>query len=114
MANDTKKEKKNKKDKRHFWKDFKVELKKVIWPTPKQLVNSTVAVITIVLITAIIVFALDFVFENLNKYGIDNLKNALESTSQSTENEAEETNNAEETVTDEGEQNPTTENNVEE
>ena len=27
---------KNKKDNRHFFKDFKAELKKVIWPTPKQ------------------------------------------------------------------------------
>ena len=28
--------------KKHFFKDFKAELKKVIWPTPKQLVNNTV------------------------------------------------------------------------
>ena len=52
-----KKESKNEnKVKKHFFKDFKAELKKVIWPTPKQLVNNTVAVITIVLITAVIVF----------------------------------------------------------
>ena len=54
--------KKESKDKKHFFKDFKAELKRVIWPTPKQLVNNTVAVITIVLITPIIVFALDLVF----------------------------------------------------
>ena len=47
------------KNKRHFWKDFKAELKKVVWPTPKQLINNTVAVVTIVLITAAIVFVLD-------------------------------------------------------
>lgn len=51
------------KDKKHFMKDFKAELKKVIWPTPKQLVNNTVAVITVVLITAVIVLVLDFAFE---------------------------------------------------
>lgn len=68
-----------KKEKKHFWKDFKAELKKVIWPTPKQLVNNTVAVVTIVIITAAIVFALDLVFESLNKYGINNIRNAVES-----------------------------------
>jgi len=42
-----KKESKNEnKVKKHFFKDFKAELKKVIWPTPKQLVNNTVAVVT--------------------------------------------------------------------
>ena len=50
-------DKKEKKENKHFFKDFKAELKRVIWPTPKQLVNNTVAVITIVLITAVIVFA---------------------------------------------------------
>ena len=65
------------KDKKHFFKDFKAELKKVIWPTPKQIINNTVAVITIVLITAIIVFALDLTFEMLNKYGVDKLKDVV-------------------------------------
>ena len=73
------KETKNKKETKHFFKDFKAELKKVIWPTPKQLVNNTVAVITIVLITAVIVFALDFVFEKMNTYGINKIKEAVES-----------------------------------
>ncbi len=70
---------KTKKEKKHFFKDLKAELKKVIWPTPKQLVNNTIAVITIVLITAVIVFALDFVFETANTYGVDALKSAIES-----------------------------------
>ena len=46
----------NSKNKKSFAKDFKAELKKVIWPTPKQLLNNTIAVVTIVLITAAIVF----------------------------------------------------------
>ena len=62
-----KKSKKEEKNKRHFFKDFKAELKRVVWPTPKQLVNSTVAVITIVLVIGVIVFALDMGFELLNK-----------------------------------------------
>ncbi len=73
------KEAKSKKDKKHFFKDFKAELKKVIWPTPKQLVNNTVAVITIVLITAAIVFVLDFAFEKMNTFGINKLKAKVES-----------------------------------
>ena len=63
--------------KKHFFKDFKAELKKVIWPTPKQLVNNTVAVVTIVLITAVIVFALDAVFDLGNKYGITKLQSIV-------------------------------------
>ena len=66
-----KKEEKNIKDKTSFMKKFKAELKKVVWPTPKQLFNNTVAVLSIVLITAIIVFVLDITFESMNKYGIN-------------------------------------------
>ena len=74
-----KKENKNEnKLKKHFFKDFKAELKKVIWPTPKQLVNNTVAVVTIVLITAVIVFALDAIFDLGNKYGITQLQNIVD------------------------------------
>lgn len=70
-------DKKEKKENKHFFKDFKAELKRVIWPTPKQLVNNTVAVITIVLITAVIVFALDFVFKTVDDYGINKLKEVV-------------------------------------
>ena len=64
---DTKKSKKEEKNKRHFFKDFKAELKRVVWPTPKQLLNSTIAVITIVLVIGVTVFILDMGFELLNK-----------------------------------------------
>lgn len=70
-------DKKEKKEKKHFLKDFKAELKRVIWPTPKQLVNNTVAVITIVLITAIIVFVLDLAFETVNNYGVNKLREVV-------------------------------------
>ena len=82
MPKETKKQdvkKQDSKNKKHFMKDFKAELKRVIWPTPKQLLNNTVAVITVVLITAAIVFALDFVFENMNTYGINKLKEVVDS-----------------------------------
>ncbi len=68
------------KNKKSFFKDFKAELKKVIWPTPKQLVNNTAAVVVIVIITAAIVFALDFAFEALNKYGINPIKSKVRGT----------------------------------
>ena len=73
-----KKAKKEEKNKRHFWKDFKAELKKVVWPTPKQLLNSTVAVVVIVLVVGIIVFTLDFVFEQINSKGINALQTTLQ------------------------------------
>ena len=74
-----------KKERKHFFKNFKAELKKVIWPTPKQLVNNTVAVITIVLITTIIVFALDLVFEKLNTHGVNKLKELVGNSVENTE-----------------------------
>ena len=87
----SKNDKKEKKENKHFFKDFKAELKRVIWPTPKQLVNSTVAVIVIVLITAAIVFILDLVFEVANKQGVNRIKKFVESYNeqkQNTENQA--------------------------
>ena len=65
------------KNKKHFWKDFKAELKKVIWPTPKQVINNTIAVIVIVLITAVIVFVLDVLFDLINEKGINKLKSNI-------------------------------------
>ena len=84
---DTKKSKKEDKIKKHFFKDFKAELKRVVWPTPKQLLNSTVAVITIVLVIGVLVFLLDMGFELLNKQNAK-LQNNLQSkyTNSSVEN----------------------------
>ena len=85
---DNKKEKTSKKDKKSFFKSFKAELKKVSWPTPKQLINNTTAVVVIVLILAAIVFVLDSAFGAVNKYGIDNIKKSVVST-EKTNNETE-------------------------
>lgn len=75
-----KEQKKKNKDKKSFGKDFKSELKKVVWPKPAELFKSTVAVIAIVILISVIVFCLDFVFESMNKYGIDKIKNAVQTT----------------------------------
>ena len=93
--------KENTKNKKSFSKDFKAELKKVVWPTPKQLLNNTVAVITIVLITAAIVFVLDFVFESMNKHGIDKIKTVIDNTSTSENTSVSEDSTTEENETDE-------------
>ena len=93
-----KKEVKNNKDKTSFTKSFKAELKKVIWPTPKQLFNNTVAVITIVLVTAAIVCILNLAFESLNKHGVEKIKESIQTTStNSTDNNTTETETTEDT-----------------
>ena len=71
----------DKKEKKNFLKEFKAELKRVSWPTPKQIVNNTVAVITIVLTICIVVFVLDVIFESLNTYGVEKLKALVTSSS---------------------------------
>lgn len=85
----SKNDKKEKKENKHFFKDFKAELKRVIWPTPKQLANNTVAVIVVVLIIAAIVFVLDLAFENINSHGIDKIKQIVDSQNVETETNTE-------------------------
>ena len=67
MAKETKNKannsKKEKKEKSTFFRDFKAELKKVTWPTPKQLATKTSIVIAIVILISVIVFVLDTVFD---------------------------------------------------
>ena len=92
MAKEAKKTNNVKKEKKgNFLKEFKAELKRVSWPTFKQLVNNTTAVIAIVLLTAVIVFVLDVIFENLNNYGVGKLK-ALVTSSQSSNEVGDNTN----------------------
>ena len=77
MPKDAKKKVNDKKE-RHFLKDVKAELKKVICPTPKQLFNNTLAVLVIVLVVGVIVFALDVCFEKMNSLGVEKLKSIVE------------------------------------
>lgn len=79
-----KKEKKETKQKSSYFKEMKAELKKVVWPTPKELANNTVAVIAFVFIIALIVFICDFCFDNLNKYGITKMQEKVQSSFQTT------------------------------
>lgn len=44
-------------------KDTKAELKKVVWPTKKQIINNTVWVLVLVLIVSAVVLGIDLVLE---------------------------------------------------
>ena len=46
-----------------FFKESKSELKKVVWPSWKQVVNNTLVVIVVMLIFAIFVGAVDAIFK---------------------------------------------------
>ena len=51
-----------------FLKEAKVELKKVVWPSPKQTMASTAVVIIIVFIVSIYLGIIDFVLAKLVKF----------------------------------------------
>jgi len=95
-----KKEADVKKSKSNFFKEMKSELKKVVWPTKKELINNTSAVIAFVVIIAIIVFILDFCFDLVNKYGIVRLQETVQTSLQSNSNiiNEEEENSVEENI----------------
>lgn len=46
-----------------FLKDTKAELKKVVWPTGKQIVNNTVWVVSLVIIVSVVVLLIDLVLK---------------------------------------------------
>ena len=48
-----------------WFREMKSELKKVVWPTRKQLVNNTVVSLVVMLISALGVWAFDQVAQNL-------------------------------------------------
>ncbi len=81
MAKDPKKKERNE-QKSNFMKDVRVELKKVTWPTRKELVTSTGTVLLITIVIAVIVFALDFAFEKANTYGVEKLKTVVSSSAE--------------------------------
>ena len=98
------KQEKDKKNQKQFWKDFKAELKKVIWPTKKQLANNTLVVVAMVLATAVVVLVLDLAFEALNTYGINKLKTTVQNSisapvDENNSTEEEDNHNNEETET---------------
>ena len=49
-----------------FFKDMKSELKKVVWPTKKQIVNNTLWVMILVIVVAVVVLGVDLVLEKID------------------------------------------------
>ena len=54
-------EEKKVKDRGRWFREMKSELKKVVWPSGKQLLNNTIIVLVAVLIVGVIVCLFDFV-----------------------------------------------------
>lgn len=46
-----------------FFKGVKSELKKVVWPTKKQLINNTILVIGLIVVFSIIILGADMLLE---------------------------------------------------
>ena len=49
-----------------FFKDMRSELKKVVWPTKKQIVNNTLWVMILVIVVAVVVLGVDLVLEKID------------------------------------------------
>lgn len=45
-----------------FFRDTRSEMKKVVWPSKKQVINNTIVVLVVVLLSAVVIFILDAVF----------------------------------------------------
>ncbi len=46
-----------------FFKEVKSEMKKVVWPSKKQLVNNTLIVIAVVILIGIVIAIFDAIFQ---------------------------------------------------
>ena len=42
-----------------WWREMKSELKKVVWPTPKQVTNNTIVALVVMLASAVVIWAFD-------------------------------------------------------
>ena len=58
-----------------FFKDMKSELKKVVWPSTKQVINNTLLVVVLVIVVSLVVLGIDLVLE----YGDIKLWNLISS-----------------------------------
>ena len=47
-------------------KDTKAELKKVVWPTKKQIINNTLWVLVLVIVVSAVVLGIDLVLETVD------------------------------------------------
>ncbi|MBR3134253.1 MAG: preprotein translocase subunit SecE [Clostridia bacterium] len=94
-----------KKDKNNRWfKEFKAELKKIIWPSRSELIENSVVVISMVILVAAIIFVLDLAFKSLNSAEVEGAKKLKNTITVSSEENTTEDQNTEESSeqTDEG------------
>ena len=61
----------------NYFKEVKSELKKVVFPTFKQVRKNTLIVLVVVIIVGVIIAGLDFVFNNARNYVIQNEDNLI-------------------------------------
>ncbi len=50
-----------------WWREMKSELKKVIWPTPKQTLNNTIAALVVMAVSAIVIWGFDEIAQMIVK-----------------------------------------------
>jgi len=48
-----------------WFREMRSELKKVVWPTPKQVVNNTWIVLVMIVAVGLMIMAFDFVWVNI-------------------------------------------------
>ena len=56
-----------------YFRELKSELKKVVWPTPRQVLKNTLIVMACVLVVGVFIWLFDFVA----RFGIDTLITAI-------------------------------------
>jgi preprotein translocase subunit SecE len=76
----SKKTKKDNSGKSSFGKEFRAEIKKIIWPKKKELFTNSVVVIGSVLIVSVIIFLLDLGFNELTNLEIKAISGNKENT----------------------------------
>ncbi len=67
-----------------WFKEFKAELKKIVWPTKGQLLENTTVVLSMVILVALVIFLLDLGFKELNSLevkGAQAIKNSISASS---------------------------------
>lgn len=69
MAEATAKKKKSGNPISRFFKEVKSEMKKVVWPTKKQVIKSTLIVIAVVVLIGVVIWGLDLLFG----FGLDKI-----------------------------------------
>ena len=50
-----------------FFRETKMEMKKVIWPTKQEMIRYTIAVIVSVILVSFLIIIVDFIFMQLSK-----------------------------------------------